>query len=696
MRIIGSLYVALVLMAVLAGVLVWGTFVEATYGTPTARFVLYDSLPFTVLLGLVAVNVSAAMVVRLRFWRKQLPFFAAHAGILLVLVGSFVTQRFGEEATLALFEGETGQIGQKASSCLAIRSLSIDAPPADTTQLVAFAPGPQNWFAVMRGEGLGVRDGNTLAPSVRLAAAWQQQIAKQTSFRGDGVTVEVLDYLAATTVTEVPPLELAVRWERPLATSDPQNTTDNKSRAWETLQMAVRPRQSHPSMPAMIVTARGTREATQGKERVTFTVAESFAEVAAFRDVTEVTPRGAGVCKLWCRGETITLDVAKTVAEFANGATSVALGSHGFKIEKFQWIERLPMVTLEVVAPSGVRATLRLFADAPERNIVANDLGVCGSYWINPNDESLASRNEPTYAMLSQPRLDLLQSPNGKLFWRYWNGSSLVDAGQVVLTAGVRDTFKSQTISVAATTPNAMSFAVNKFVPCDFAGGIFRAAPVSRETSGLSTARVKLRLTVDGGESEECWLREFVNATGLAPERDQIARLYPTGRTVSVIFTGDVVDLGFALRLDKFTQQNEPGTRMAAGFTSLVDEITPQQNPPLISVWGERRPQTDADVLRKDVVIRMNHPGTFRSVKTGRTYRVYQASRSGPFRSGDGGFEQLYDGELFSGETTPREEIWRSVLSVNYDPGRGIKYLGCFLLIVGLGLFAFRRARSVQ
>lgn len=691
LRWIGSLYVGIGLMGVLVVLLVWGTYVEATYGTPTARFVLYDSLAFAGLLALVGINVFAAMVVRWRRCWKQPAFFAAHVGIVLLLVGSFVTRQFGEEATLPLFEGETGQVGQKASACLAVRTQAV-ATAADTTHRVPFVPGPQSWFAA-------TRDAATLPTFVRWAAAWPQEQARATSFRNEDATIQVLDYLAATSVVEAPPLELAIRWERPLdaeatqessdknpAENSPRDANARSVRAWETLTLAVRPRQAHPTMPTMVITSRGTRETTRGGERVTFAVAESTAEVAAFRSVSTLAPRraprGRGVCTLWCRGEQVVLDVDDTLATFASDPqATIPLGTCGLRLERLQWLERLPMVALEITAPSGIRETLRLFADAPERNTAALDLGVYAAYWIDPRDT--ASRDEATYTTLAQPRLDLLQSPRGELFWRYWNGASLVTGGQVNLVASLRETFKSESIAVATGTPDAMSFAVNRFTPHDFPGGRFRAAPVSRESAAVSTARVKVRLTTTGGTSEECWLREFTAATGVAPERDQKVRLYSPERTVSVMFTGDVVDLGFALRLKRFLQQNEPGTRMAAGFTSVVDEVKPQPTS------GDAMLE---EIVQSDVVIRMNHPGTFRSAKTGRVYRVYQASRSGPFRSGDEVFASLYDGELFPGETVPREEIWRSVLSVNYDPGRGLKYLGCFLLIVGAGLLTFRRS----
>jgi len=47
---------------------------------------------------------------------------------------------------------------------------------------------------------------------------------------------------------------------------------------------------------------------------------------------------------------------------------------------------------------------------------------------------------------------------------------------------------------------------------------------------------------------------------------------------------------------------------------------------------------------------------------------------------------------VFPWEKMPRESLYISKLSVNDDPGRGLKYLGCFLFVFGSLWLLYRRS----
>ncbi len=120
-----------------------------------------------------------------------------------------------------------------------------------------------------------------------------------------------------------------------------------------------------------------------------------------------------------------------------------------------------------------------------------------------------------------------------------------------------------------------------------------------------------------------------------------IMRLYAEDRMYILAYVFRQVDLGFSLHLKDFKIGHYEGTKRAATYESLV--TTPD---------GE------------DVVISMNEPLKYNG------FTFYQAS-----------FEQ--------------DEMGRpvmSVLSVNYDPGRWVKYLGSFLIVFGsILLFYFKK-----
>lgn len=102
---------------------------------------------------------------------------------------------------------------------------------------------------------------------------------------------------------------------------------------------------------------------------------------------------------------------------------------------------------------------------------------------------------------------------------------------------------------------------------------------------------------------------------------------------------------------------------MASHYSSLVD-VLDRGNPP--------------QVLDKDVLITLNAPVDVSDPRTGRTYRLFQSSFAGPWRPGQPEFDQLV------GKDRSRDQVYLSRLSVNDDPGRGLKYVGCLLIVAGI------------
>lgn len=83
-----------------------GTFLESAYGTETARLLVYRTPWMGLLLILLALNVAAAAFDRLPWKRKHVGFVVTHAGILVMLAGSLMTQAYGIEGQMAIQEGE--------------------------------------------------------------------------------------------------------------------------------------------------------------------------------------------------------------------------------------------------------------------------------------------------------------------------------------------------------------------------------------------------------------------------------------------------------------------------------------------------------------------------------------------------------------------------------------------------------------
>jgi hypothetical protein len=83
----------------------------------------------------------------------------------------------------------------------------------------------------------------------------------------------------------------------------------------------------------------------------------------------------------------------------------------------------------------------------------------------------------------------------------------------------------------------------------------------------------------------------------------------------------------------------------------------------------------------------MNAPVDFSDPASGRSYRLFQESYMGPWLPGD----ELYD-RFTKGWSEKPEKLEASVLTVNYDPGRGVKYAGSGLIVAGIFTMFYMRA----
>ncbi|MFN7454612.1 MAG: cytochrome c biogenesis protein ResB [Pseudobdellovibrionaceae bacterium] len=108
-KFLASLKLAVFVIASLAIVSAVGTFVEAKYDLVAAQKLVYKTPYMFVVLGLLAVNLTAVMVDRWPWKRRHVPFILAHIGILVVLLGSVFTFRWGIDGTLRLGIGETNR-----------------------------------------------------------------------------------------------------------------------------------------------------------------------------------------------------------------------------------------------------------------------------------------------------------------------------------------------------------------------------------------------------------------------------------------------------------------------------------------------------------------------------------------------------------------------------------------------------------
>lgn len=104
-----SLELAVFLILSLAVVLAVGTVYESKYSAAVASREVYRSIWMQLLLWVFMLNLSAAALSRLPWRRHHIGFLVTHLGIIILLLGSWVTQRAGVDGNLVLAPGESGR-----------------------------------------------------------------------------------------------------------------------------------------------------------------------------------------------------------------------------------------------------------------------------------------------------------------------------------------------------------------------------------------------------------------------------------------------------------------------------------------------------------------------------------------------------------------------------------------------------------
>lgn len=166
---------------------------------------------------------------------------------------------------------------------------------------------------------------------------------------------------------------------------------------------------------------------------------------------------------------------------------------------------------------------------------------------------------------------------------------------------------------------------------------VLKYLPQAKEEISFKPAEASTPLTVAA-------IKVDYNGTVQWMAANSLLKLFSDQAVYIVTYANRRIDLGFDMKLKDFRVGRYPGTLRAASYESLVE----------VPDAGE-------------VLISMNEPLKLKG------FTFYQAS--------------------FSEDESGR--ILASILSVNWDPGRWIKYLGSLLIVLGtIHMFYFRRTAA--
>lgn len=228
--------------------------------------------------------------------------------------------------------------------------------------------------------------------------------------------------------------------------------------------------------------------------------------------------------------------------------------------------------------------------------------------------------------------------------------------------------------------------------------------------------RVKLRLSwkQPGSaewQSDEFWLKQNLPEPWESAQRAQV---YSTeiGREkpVQVSYNVKQADVGFAFLLFDFDLEVDPGTKIAANYTSHLVQIDVRDEPEVRELREKLNKATTAEdkqKLRDEIAsasqrligdyarkLKGLSPDQRQSlIDSTDALDTHVVTMNAPLDYPDLNGRQLrFFQENYVKPVEERGEPLASIFRVNYDPGRPVKYLGSGLIVFGIFLMFYMRA----
>jgi hypothetical protein len=581
-----SLKLAVILIASVAAVLAFATFVEANTGTAGVQWYIYQNPGFLWLLGLLALNIFCAAAIRYPWKRHQTGFVITHIGLLTLLAGAAISYRESVNSQLLVELNNSSNVAvDHDAGYLVIDGLPGDKP--EETGKVQFPVkfGPFNWADLE--PSIPWRRLQTLLGRDSYPAPWVHRPVPVYS--GGGVTVDIVDYYSRSERREVPFVNLNFRqtvlgFELPVA-----------------LEYEHR-------------TGFGAAD-FQGMGQIFLGRTASEKEFAAYPEcIPQRTVEGDGVVVIQEGEETHQLTVAKLQAASDAGKPIELSPQLTVELLKFELVSpsaetHLPVVRLRIHQRQG--------GDEHVYNVIR-----CASLPFIRNEgkapENLAIEY---YHPIVPGQIAILEGPGNKLAYRVWQQklARVVSAGPLVVDEPV------QTWSMGGGSA-VWQMTATQYVPQDNDGAESKVLPLpflKDDPLRGTTRRIKVRVAWKDGDqpqSREFWLRQNEPDPWEKQAQRQVEILkLPDGKLLTVNFRVKETPVGFTMRLDEFDLQVDPGAPMASNYTSKVT---------VKDVIG-RDGKVDQSRSNSKFIITMNQPLDYPDPE-GRTLRFFQENYIAP------------------------------------------------------------------
>lgn len=651
-----SLKLAVVLIFATAVVLAVATFVESTCGTAGVQWYIYQTPWFLTLLGLLAWNIFCAAAIRYPWKRHQTGFVITHIGLLTLLAGAGIQYDGALNSQVLIYEKQSS----KTALDLDHGYLVVDGLPGTTgEQAYALKLGPFSW----RDDAPSGwwRQLMSVVGKDDVSKPWQH--APVTLFDKEGVKIEVVDYLSRSERVQVP--QLSVKFDNPMVASigGPQMPP---------LNLVYNPKFGFAEEDFGFM---GNKVAFWRTTKDQF---ETFTKAIPTRQVD-----GDGMIVVWWNGEATDVSVArlreeKKPVELAEGVT-VELVSYAMNVDIGKFMNADP--TKREIAEAPLSAQQKA-TPAVELKVKVSAVDAEGKPTGEPKEVQLyrfatlpyakydkempAGLGVEFYHPLMAGRVDIVESPDRKLEYRVWQqkqqrvvGTGEIKEGETVnawATGGDDKVWKMTLVKYLPEDGEVQYLSNQSKTPYKVV-----ALPFDKDDETAKVTRtVKIRTTwTDGKETKtrEQWLKQNLPEPWDDARVAQIDSIeLPGGKSVLMSYRAMETPLGFTIRLDEFELLKDAGAGVASNYTSHISLFTDKQDP---------KPEEKG----QEFLITMNAPLDYPDPK-GRTLRLFQEGYNGPENG-------------MPASTT---------LRVNYDPGRWIKYLGSFLVSVGIFMMFYMKA----
>ena len=645
-RFLASLKLAVLSILSLAGTLAFATWFESTYGTRAVQAFVYQSTEFALLLAVLAINILFAAIVRIPWKKHQTGFVVTHSGLLVLIAGSYVHFRSGDEGIVGMQEGEVRKEMLRTDYPV-FRLREID--PHSSTATASYAmpfdeTGPFAW-----GDGQPrINNIFTLALNRLTFGAFPPAAGPATLSReGDPFQLVVRKYLpvsAPATVHEPDPdgqpmARMTLRFKGP-GMAEEQDANPDDAAQWFKLDRRFQYTARSGGMPTTVSFSFVDRP-EYVEDFLKPPLDASPTGVARFRYVDKDGGDRSFDFVLETRaGQFVPLpdsDLSVALEKLAHFPTGDLARTVG--------MDSIPIAVFDVKKGDGEPVEHVAMGEMPMFPNVIPRPALDG----NPPEAlvrihlMLTPDLDPSTGMFGQ--IDVLATSKDELYYRGFGRGK--DGKAELRAAGPVEIGKPIHPFGGGDAAMALSLQVAEFVPKGIERRIFRPAVALGAQMDEAIPACLVDVTVDG-QTEPIWIQR-----GEALAAPSFRPFTVAGRSFEIAYDVDRRPLGFDLKLDDFEVGFEPGTEQPTKFESTVLVNDPDQG-----------------VKDKKSVISMNEPMTHRGLT----------------------FYQMRYSPIVDTRTGRRTGEFQSVFQVGRNPGRPIIYLGSFLVVLGTFIQFYMRA----